>query len=127
MKSASNFENAEVRLTGEIKAGTTYTWSELDETPTTVARAEIERSLRRFTRFDFEVIHQTAGVRPVIKVDNRPIVGVHPLQSRVAVLNGLGSKGVLQAPFAALQLMAYLEAREPIHPDFDVCRRSLWE
>src|ERR1700736_4578205 len=113
--------------TGEIKAGTTYTWSDLDETPTRAARGEIERSLRRFTHLDFEVIHQNAGVRPVIKVDNRPIVGAHPLQSRVAVLNGLGSKGVLQAPFAALQLMAYLEAREPIHPDFDVCRRSLWE
>jgi glycine oxidase len=114
-------------LTGEIKAGTTYTWKEFDETPTPAARAEIEGSLRRLVRFDFEVVKQSAGVRPVIKVDNRPIIGLHPLQSRVAVMNGLGSKGVLQAPFAARQLLAYLEAREQIHPDFDVCRKSLWE
>jgi glycine oxidase len=114
-------------LTGELKAGTTYTWNEFDELPSLAARAEIEGSLRRFVRFDFDVVYQSAGVRPVIKVDNRPIIGLHPLRSRVAVLNGLGSKGVLQAPFAARQLLAYLEAREPIHPDFDVCRKSLWE
>jgi glycine oxidase len=99
----------------------------LNEKPSVAARVEIERSLRSFARFDFEVIHQAAGVRAVIKVDNRPIVGVHPLHSRVAVFNGLGSKGVLQAPFAARQLIAYLEEGEPIHPDFDVCRKSLWK
>jgi glycine oxidase len=114
-------------MAGEIKAGTTYTWSEFNEKPSVAARAEIERSLRSFARFDFETIHQIAGVRPVTKADNRPIVGVHPLHSQVAVLNGLGAKGVLQAPFAARQLIAYLEEGEPIHPGFDVCRKSLWK
>ena len=71
-----------------------------------------------------EMLEKTVAV---VKVDNQPIVGVHPLHSRIAVFNGLGSKGVLQAPFAALQLIAYLEEGEPIHPDFDVCRKSLWK
>jgi glycine oxidase len=112
--------------TDEIKAGTTYSWDRLDETPTQLAREEIEQSIRLFTDFDFEVIAQTAGVRPVIRVDNRPIVGSHPESKRVAVLNGLGSKGVLQAPFASTQLIGSLERGEPIHPEFDVCRKSLW-
>jgi glycine/D-amino acid oxidase-like deaminating enzyme len=112
--------------TDEIKAGTTYRWNGLDETPTQLARMEIEQSIRLFTDFDFEVIDQTAGVRPVIRVDNRPIVGCHPGNKRLAVLNGLGSKGVLQAPFASRQLIGSLERGEPIHPDFDVCRKSLW-
>jgi glycine/D-amino acid oxidase-like deaminating enzyme len=113
--------------TDEIKAGTTYSWDQLDEIPTQIARDEIERSVRQFVDFDFEVINQTAGVRPVIRVDNRPIVGTHPENKRVAVLNGLGSKGVLQAPFASTQLIASLERGETIHPDFDVCRKSLWQ
>lgn len=113
--------------TDEIKAGTTYSWDRLDETPTQAARDEIERSILEFTKFDFEVIKQTAGVRPVIRADNRPIVGIHPENRRVAVLNGLGSKGVLQAPFASMQLIASLERREPISPEFDVCRKSLWQ
>ncbi len=111
----------------EIKAGTTYTWDQLNETPTQIARNEIEQSIRQFTNFDFEVIDQTAGVRPVIRVDNRPIVGTHPENRRVAVLNGFGSKGVLQAPFASMQLIGNLERGEPVHPEFDVCRKSLWQ
>jgi len=112
-------------LPGEIKAGTTYSWNELDENPSLTARAEIESCLRSFLRFDFEVIGHTAGVRPVIKEDNRPIVG--SLKRRIAVLNGLGSKGVLQAPFAARYLVANLETGDPIFSDFDVCRKSLWK
>jgi glycine oxidase len=111
----------------EIKAGTTYAWDWENEMPTQAARAEIEQSIRQFTNFDFEVIHQTAGVRPVVRVDNRPLVGAHPENRRIAVLNGLGSKGVLQAPFAARQLIGYLERGERIHPEFDVCRKSLWK
>jgi glycine oxidase len=113
-------------VTGEIKAGTTYSWDPLNETPTAEARAEIEMAIREFITIDFQVVGQSAGVRPVIKVDNRPIVGVHPHHSRLAVLNGLGSKGALQAPFAAKQLIAYLERGKSIHPEFDVCRKSLW-
>jgi glycine/D-amino acid oxidase-like deaminating enzyme len=111
----------------EIKAGTTYHWDQVDEKPTPRAREEIEQSIRQFTDFDYEVINQTAGVRPVIRVDNRPIVGLHPENRQVAVLNGLGSKGVLQVPFASRQLISNLENGEPIHPEFDVCRRSLWK
>jgi hypothetical protein len=40
---------------------------------------------------------------------------------------GLGSKGALQAPFASKQLIDNLEKGRPIHPEFDVCRRSLWQ
>jgi glycine oxidase len=114
-------------INGEVKAGTTYTWTGLNENPTMPARTEIERALRDFVRFDFEVKHQIAGVRPVTKADNRPVVGVHPFHRSLAILNGLGSKGVLQTPFAAAQLLAYLEEGEPIHPAFDLCRKSLWK
>ena len=112
---------------GEVKAGTNYDWDWVNEMPTRAARTEIEQSIRQFTNFDFEIIHQTAGVRPVVRVDNRPLVGAHPENRRIAVLNGLGSKGVLQAPFAARQLIGYLQRGEQIHPEFDVCRKSLWK
>jgi glycine/D-amino acid oxidase-like deaminating enzyme len=53
-----------------------------------------------------------------------PITGK---RSRIAIFNGLGSKGALQAPFASKQLIDNLEKGRPIHPEFDVCRRSLWQ
>jgi glycine oxidase len=112
--------------TGEIKAGTTYSWDRLDEIPTQWGRNQIEQALPGLSNISFEVIGHTAGVRPVIRVDNRPIIGRHPQYHSLAILNGFGSKGVLQAPFAAEQLIAHLENGEPVHPDFNVCRNLLW-
>lgn len=111
---------------GDVKAGTTYSWDRLDETPTETGRQQIEDALRNFTNISFEVIGHTAGVRPVIRADNRPVIGRHPQYRSLAILNGFGSKGVLQAPFATEQLIAHLEKRKPIHPDFNICRNSLW-
>jgi glycine oxidase len=111
----------------ELKAGTTYSWDRLDETPTNAGRKEIEDSLRQFANIDYEVVDHTAGVRPVIRVDNRPVIGTHPDNNRIAIFNGLGSKGALQAPFAAVQLIGYLEGSQTIHQEFDVCRKSLWQ
>jgi glycine oxidase len=111
---------------GEILAGTNYQWDSLDEEPTKAARKEIESSLREFFVPDFEITDHRAGIRPVTRVDNRPVVGVHPRWPRLAVLNGLGSKGALQAPFAAQELVSALEDGKPILEEIDVCRPSLW-
>jgi glycine oxidase len=113
--------------TDEVKAGTTYTWNQLDETPTSAGRKEIEDSIRQFANIGYEVVNHTAGVRPVIRADNRPVIGLHPGNDKIAIFNGLGSKGALQAPFAAVQLIGYLERGQTIHPEFDVCRKSLWQ
>jgi glycine oxidase len=113
-------------VAGEILAGTNYQWDSLDEKPTEAAKKEIERAIREFFVSDFETVEQRAGVRPVTRADNRPVVGVHPRQPRLAILNGLGSKGALQAPFAAQELVAALEEGKPILKEIDLCRPSLW-
>ncbi|HET9374550.1 MAG TPA: FAD-dependent oxidoreductase [Chthoniobacterales bacterium] len=113
-------------VAGEILAGTNYQWDRLDEEPTTAAREEIESALREFFVPDFDITDHRAGIRPVTRVDNRPLVGVHPRWPRLAILNGLGSKGALQAPFAAQELVSALEDGKPILKEIDVCRPSLW-
>jgi glycine oxidase len=113
-------------LNGEVLAGTNYQWDRLDEEPTKAARNEIEQAIRQFFVSDFEIADQRAGVRPVVRVDNRPVVGVHPRWPQLAILNGLGSKGALQAPFAAEELVSALEEGKPILKEIDLCRPSLW-
>jgi glycine/D-amino acid oxidase-like deaminating enzyme len=113
-------------LNGEVLAGTNYQWDTLDEAPTKAARNEIEQAIRKFFVSDFEITDQRAGVRPVVRVDNRPVVGVHPRWPQLAILNGLGSKGALQAPFAALELVSALEEGKPVWKEIDLCRPSLW-
>jgi glycine oxidase len=114
-------------LSGEILAGTTYSWDQFDEIPTHEAKDQIQRGIKSFCKFGFDVKDHRAGVRAVTKVDNRPIVGVHPKWPRLAILNGLGSKGALQVPFSARQLLENLERNEYLHPEIAVCRPSLWK
>jgi glycine oxidase len=114
-------------LSGEILAGTTYSWDRLDETPTGEAKDQIRKGTQSFCKFDFEVSDHRAGVRAVTKADNRPIVGVHPKWPRLAILNGFGSKGALQVPFSARQLLENLEQNEYLHSEIAVCRPSLWK
>ena len=114
-------------LSGEILAGTTYSWDRLDEIPTCEARDQIRNGLQSFCKFDFEVTDHRAGVRAVTKADNRPIVGVHPKWPRLAILNGFGSKGALQIPFSARQLLENLERNEYLHSEIALCRPSLWK
>ena len=113
-------------VAGEILAGTNYEWDRLDEEPTKAARKEIDSAVREFFVPDFEITDHRAGIRPVTRVDNRPLVGVHPRWPRLAILNGLGSKGALQAPFAAQELVSALEEGKPILKEIDLCRPSLW-
>ena len=114
-------------LSGEVLAGTTYSWEQLDENPTSEAKDQIRKGMQSFCKFDFEVSDHRAGVRAVTKADNRPIVGVHPNWPRLAILNGFGSKGALQVPFSARQLLENLEQNEYLHSEIAVCRPSLWK
>src|SRR5215469_2892765 len=114
-------------LSGEILAGTTHSWDQLDENPTCEAKDQIRKGIQSFSRFDFEISDHRAGVRAVTKADNRPIVGVHPTWPRIAILNGFGSKGALQVPFSARQLLENLEQNEYLHSEIAVCRPSLWK
>ena len=114
-------------LSGEILAGTTYSWDQLDENATCEAKDQIRRGMQSFCKFDFAVTDHRAGVRAVTKADNRPIVGVHPNWPRLAILNGFGSKGALQVPFSARQLLENLEQNEYLHSEIAVCRPSLWK
>ena len=114
-------------LSGEILAGTTYRWDRLDELPTGEGLEEIRKGIANFCRLDFTIDDHRAGVRSVTRADNRPIVGVHPTWPSLAILNGFGSKGALQAPFSARQLLEKLETNRRPHPEIDVCRQSLWK
>jgi glycine oxidase len=92
------------------KAGATYDWDRLDETPTQEGRAKVEAILRRLAPGPFEVIDHEAGVRPILR-RSQPLIG------KVGgewFFNGLGSKGSLYAPGVARRLAAWLiDGAEP--------------
>jgi len=87
--------------------GSTYqnTFSHLDPTPE--GQEEITIYLKKALRTSFQVISHTAGVRPTTP-NRRPILGSHATYPFLHMLNGLGTKGVLQAPYCASLLTDYL-------------------
>ena len=62
-----------------------------------------------------------AGVRPTVR-DRRPLIGIHPAFRNLAILNGLGTRGVMIAPTAAKQLFNHLEKNEQLDPVTDIKR-----
>ncbi|WP_413511324.1 NAD(P)/FAD-dependent oxidoreductase [Myroides odoratus] len=90
------------------KLGATYNWEDKTDLPTKEGETELLDGLRSFINLDFEIIEHIAGIRPTVK-DRRPLLGRSLESDRILVLNGLGTRGVLLAPYLAEQLYNYIE------------------
>jgi len=69
----------------------------------------------------FDVVDHWAGIRPASS-DRRPLIGVHPKHKSVMIFNGMGSKGVMLAPYFARQLIKFMEEGEKLDATVDINR-----
>lgn len=104
---------------GKVKAGATYEWQQLDETPTAAGRAEVVELARRLAPGGFTVTGHEAGVRPILR-RSQPLAGRSG--EHEWIFNGLGSKGSLYAPGVAARLASALLDDEPLDPELDISR-----
>ena len=95
--------------------GATYDRTTLNNEPTAAGRKEILEGLKQITAETPVVIDHVAAVRAGMK-RRKPVVGRHPGNDRVFVVNGLGSRGALLAPVTA-QALNDLMSGEPINRD----------
>ncbi len=103
------------------KVGATYEWDEINELPDATGKAVLESKLREMLKVPFKVLDHLAGVRPTTR-DRKAIIGAHQDQKNLYCFNGLGTKGVLLAPYLAQQLYAHIEHGHPISPDVSLNR-----
>ena len=103
--------------------GSTYEWTDKTNIPTSEAKSQLLEKLERLVTCDFEVVNQSAGIRPTVS-DRRPLVGRHPNHQKMYVLNGLGTRGVLIAPAMAEALYAFIETDAPLPEEIDISRFS---
>jgi glycine/D-amino acid oxidase-like deaminating enzyme len=106
---------------GTYWAGATFSWDYTDSKPTTEKALQLQSQLQSLLRIPFEKREHLAGIRPS-GPDRRPMVGLHPLQPKVGIFNGMGSKGCSLAPFAARQFVANLLEGKTLDPEIDVHR-----
>lgn len=103
------------------RVGATFNWTDSTTTPTKEGREELEAKLKNVISVPYRVINHTAGIRPTVK-DRRPLLGKHPKYSNLAVLNGLGTRGVMIGPTMAKMLFNHLEKGGILEKEVDICR-----
>ena len=103
------------------KVGATFNWEDTTKIPTEAGKNELLTKLKTCITVPFKVVDHVAGVRPTVK-DRRPLVGKHPNHPNMAILNGLGTRGVMIAPKAAKLLYKHLEHGEALENEISIAR-----
>lgn len=101
--------------------GSNYEWNSTHDQPTQAFRSDFIKKLRKTLKLPFEVIDHKAAIRPTMK-DRRPVLGIHPRYSDIAIFNGLGTKGASLGPFWAKEMVAYLIDNKTLAPEVDIRR-----
>lgn len=106
---------------GTYQGGATHQWDCLEAGPTEASGAELKSGIQSIVDGPLHVLKRRTGVRPATK-DRRPAIGFHPEHPCLSVLNGLGAKGSLMAPWLAQHLLSAVLDGQPIDPEVDVQR-----
>lgn len=101
--------------------GSTYNNEDKTQEPTDIAKEELISKLKTFIKCDFEVVNHVAGIRPTVK-DRRPLVGRHLEHENLYILSGLGTRGVMIAPYVADQLFQFIENGDELDSEIDINR-----
>lgn len=105
---------------GTLRVGPTYEWQFPNPyTASAEAVAGLENKLREMLKRPYQIHGSQTGVRPIIR-GRQLLIGTHPTRPHLAFMNGLGSKGVLRAPWVARQLMEHLLDGKGIETELDL-------
>lgn len=106
---------------GTLRCGATYAWDVLNEEPTEACKDQLLRGFAEHSNEHAHVLEHLAGVRPAT-VDRRPVLGRHPQHHNVYMFNGLGSKGVMLAPYFSKKFVNFYLQQETLPAEVDLRR-----
>jgi len=102
-------------------AGSTYDFNNLDCERTPSAMNKLKEAITKMASPAFEILEHHAAIRPST-ADRRPLIGTVPGTPGHYVFNGLGSKGVMLAPWMAAHLAKHLVGDSPLDREFSLLR-----
>jgi glycine oxidase len=86
------------------KVGSTYEWNDLSETPTPSGLQTMIKKLDELIDVPYKILSHEAAIRPTTRT-RETIAIQHPERKKLFMLNGLGTKGVLNGPWYVAQLL----------------------
>ena len=101
--------------------GSTYDWEDQTEETTEAAKKKLLYNLSDFLELEYTVVDQQSGIRPS-SYDRRPIIGKSNKQNNAYIMNGLGTKGIMYAPYYSDMLINSIENNSDIDEDVDYAR-----
>lgn len=101
--------------------GATYDRDDMTNEPTSNALDYLTSRLETFLKLPYEIVEHKVGIRPTTQ-DRRPFVGTTCKHKRHYIFNGMGSRAVLLAPWAATQLYENIYNDVPLDSEID-CNR----
>ncbi len=104
-----------------FKVGATYDWDDLTVIPTEKGKTDLVEKLKKVLKCDYQILDQAAAIRPTVK-DRRPLIGLHSEDKRIGIFNGMGTKGVMIAPFFAKQFAGHIENNQPLDKEVNITR-----
>lgn len=105
----------------QYKVGATFNWADKDTKASNEAREELIEKLATLISCDYEIVDQEVGIRPTTG-DRRALLGVHPQFKQLALLNGLGTRGIMASPLLAKYLFNFLEHGVPLPGEVECMR-----
>ena len=103
------------------KVGASYKREDSSLEITEESKEIVLKKLRKMIVCDFEVVSQEAGIRPTTK-DRRPLLGSLTQHPNKIFFNGLGTHGIMNAPFLAEILYNHLENGLELPEEMDIKR-----
>lgn len=103
------------------RIGATYNHNDWDDVITEAGLSYLESKIVEILAAEYEIVDQNAGVRPTVR-DRKPFLGTHPKHPKLAVFNGLGTRGVLQGPYLAAHFCDFLTTTKKISQNVDIQR-----
>lgn len=106
---------------GLFKVGATFEWQDINETPTSKGREELEDKMKSILKVPYKIVDQQAGVRPTV-LDRRPLIGIHSKHPQIGIFNGLGTKGIMLAPYFANEFVQHMIKGKPLTSEVSIAR-----
>ena len=104
-----------------FRVGATYNHKEFDDVVTYEGIAYLTEKIEQVIECEYEVFSLDAGVRPTVR-DRKPLIGIHPMYEKLAIFNGLGSRGVLQGPYLSAHFCTFLTTSQKMSQSIDIQR-----
>lgn len=106
----------------QAKIGSNYEWNYTNPLPNNNTATTFTNELKKMLRINtVEIINHEAGIRPASN-DRKPLVGQHPEFKNIYFLNGLGTRGVMLAPYLSESLINFCEKNIPLDKEADIKR-----